>query len=133
MKYYFEIKLPPKGKDRPRVCGGRAHMPDDYTAWMTSFVIQCRMQAHKHGKIFPLKTHTRIFTDFYTVSGNTQSDVDNAHSACLDGLQKASIIINDKQNKGGGYLIGKSDSDYDWIHISVDEIHGTEYKPARKK
>lgn len=105
----FIVAMPPMGKARPRVTKrGHAFMPEDYRQWKLAFGVKAK--AALWGvplPLFPKGVHFRTFTDFFTKTGNCRSDMDNCHAAVLDALQDAGIIVNDRDNRGGAYDIGR--------------------------
>jgi Holliday junction resolvase RusA-like endonuclease len=108
------IHLPPKGKARPRICGRRAFMPKDYTDWKKNFGKQWPRPVTAFDQTIHVETH------FFTKTGNSRSDMDNAHAAVLDALQDAGIIVNDRQVKSGAYSLSKGFSDY--IEVTIRPI-----------
>jgi Holliday junction resolvase RusA-like endonuclease len=108
------IPLPPKGKARPRVYRGHAFMPKDYTQWKKDF--GRLWKAVRNDDTF--QQLLRIDTIFHTKTGNSRSDMDNAHAAVLDALQDCGAIENDRQCRSGFYDLLKADSDYIEVTIS---------------
>lgn len=100
----LSIPLAPMGKQRPRLGGKRVHMPPAYMHWKRVFAWHARSQWRG-----PMIDGTfTVSTTFTTPTGNTQSDLDNAHSACLDALQGVAYK-NDKSARSGAYAIRKGD------------------------
>ena len=100
------INLPPKGKARPRVCRGHAFMPKDYSAWKRDFGLQW---GHC---LTPITERVQVDVVFFTKTGNSRSDIDNAYAAVADALQDCGQIANDRQIIKGSFDLRKATSDY---------------------
>jgi len=96
-----DIMLPPKGKARPRVCRGHAFMPKDYMKWKRDFGL-----AWGHC-LTPITGRVCVDVIFYTKTGNSRSDIDNAYAAVADALQDCGQIANDRQIIKGSFDLFK--------------------------
>jgi Holliday junction resolvase RusA-like endonuclease len=105
---FLVVPLAPQAKARPRVTSRGTYMPPHYQAWRLDFVAACNTQ-----KWEPIAGPFDISIRFITKSGVMRPDLDNALGACLDALQDAGVIENDKAckrleaevAKGKGYRI----------------------------
>ena len=120
MTVCLSIPMPPMGKERPRVTRKGTYMPDRYVAWKNEFVIRAKSQTAGQSYFDTIAGPVRISTIFYTRTGNCRSDCDNAHAACLDALQDARIIANDRQVKAGAYAITQGMPER--IEVTIEEI-----------
>lgn len=112
------FNMHPMGKARPRVHRGHASLPPNYRRWKDEAAIRLR-------SLFSSDTITaniKVTAVFYTKTGNCKSDLDNAHASCLDALQDARVIANDRQVKSGAYEIRKSEDGRDLIIVTTEEI-----------
>ncbi len=110
------INLPPKGKARPRVCRGHAFMPKDYSTWKRDFGL-----AWGHC-LTPITERVAVDVVFYTKTGNSRSDIDNAYAAVADALQDCGQIANDRQIIKGSFDLRKGESDY--IEVIIRPLAG---------
>lgn len=85
------LALKPQAKARPRVTSRGTYMPSAYTAWRKDFVSACNEYDWA-----PVAGPFAITLRFVTKSGTMRPDLDNAAGACLDALQDAGVIENDK-------------------------------------
>lgn len=58
---------------------------------------------------------------FYTKTGNSRSDIDNAYAAVADALQDCGQIANDRQIIKGSFDLRKGKSDYIEVTIQLLE------------
>ena len=105
------IALPPKGKARPRVVRGHAYMPKDYMGWKKNFGL---LWGHC---LTPITCKLCVDIVFYTKTGNSRSDIDNAYAAVADALQDCGQIANDRQIIKGSFNLLQSDSDYITVEL----------------
>ena len=110
------IDLPPKGKERPRFSRGRADMSGPYMRWKEAFGL-----AWGHC-LTPITERVQVDVVFYTKTGNSRSDIDNAYAAVADALQDCGQIANDRQIIKGSFDLRKGTSDY--IEIIIRPLVG---------
>lgn len=102
------VSLKPQAKARPRVTARGTYMPPAYQAWRMDFVAAVNQQRWE-----PVTGPFAIVLRFVTKSGTMRPDLDNAVGACLDALQDAGVVANDRDcvklsaevAKGKGYAI----------------------------
>lgn len=105
---FLVVPLAPQAKARPRVTKNGTYMPKAYQKWRQEFVKLCAVQPWQS-----VEGSFGITIRFLTKSGSMRPDLDNAAAACLDALQDAGVILNDRACKklsaevaqGKGYRI----------------------------
>lgn len=83
--------LEPKAKARPRVTSRGTYMPEDYQDWRRRFVAAVWDQWR--GEPFG---HFEVVITVATKTGRMRPDLDNVIGACLDALQDAGVVANDR-------------------------------------
>lgn len=124
MSALISIPIDPKGKARPRVVRRKGKvmtfMPTDYVSWKKKMAVLLLPFKKEHD--LPMMGELSVDTSFCTKTGNTHSDLDNAHGAVLDALQDAGWIANDKQVKRGSYSISKGQT---MLALTIERIPGS--------
>ena len=108
----FTITLPlkPKVASRPRVRKGHAYLEKGYAEWLDDAVVLLGLIARKQEIATaegPLEVIIRLRekeievtvlpSSKYTSRGKLRGDIDNYAKAILDAMQKAELIVNDRQ------------------------------------
>ena len=88
------LSLAPQAKARPRVTSKGTYMPRAYQTWRKDFVAACNEVEWS-----PVVGPFAIGIKFVTKTGSMRPDLDNAVGACLDALQDAGVIENDRDCK----------------------------------
>ncbi len=93
MSWSALLPIEPCAKERPRVTRNGTYMSKRYTDWRKRFCL--------HAKTFatglePIPGPLSIIVIVYTKSGKMRPDLDNVGAACLDALQDAGVIENDR-------------------------------------
>jgi Holliday junction resolvase RusA-like endonuclease len=90
-------------------------MPADYSKWKKDF-------GRLWGNCSPLTERVCVDVVFYTKTGNSRSDIDNAYAAVADALQDCGQIANDRQIIKGSFDLRKGKSDY--IEVIIRPLAG---------
>ncbi len=105
------LPIEPCAKERPRVTRNGTYMSKRYTGWRKRF---CLMAQGSWKDTFenslpksPLTGPLHIIVMVYTKSGKMRPDLDNVGAACLDALQDAGVIANDRDARRLEFILDK--------------------------
>ncbi len=115
MSWSALLPIEPCAKARPRVTRRGTYMPKSYMEWRRRFVALCNKDdLHRALVPGPLS----IIVIVYTKSGKMRPDLDNVGAACLDALQDAGVIENDRDAVRLTFILDKDKKP--GIDITVD-------------
>ncbi len=104
MTWQAFLPIEPCAKERPRVTRNGTYMSKRYTDWRKRFVFLTRSCANG---IFPVPGPLSISVLVCTASGKMRPDLDNVGAACLDALQDAGVIANDRDAVRLSFILAK--------------------------
>jgi len=87
-------------------------MPKDYMTWKKDF-------GRLWGASETITERVCVDVVFYTKTGNSRSDIDNAYAAVADALQDCRQIDNDRQIIKGSFNLQKSSAEEIQVTITI--------------